>query len=583
VRAELLTSKPGVPERVGRYEILLPIASGGTATVYLGRARGDFGFERHVAVKLVHHHMRTGEVFRDLVEEAKLAVRVHHPNVVPVLDVGEDSPGVFLVMEYVEGDALSGLLWPRGGAAGVRAGVALRALCDALSGLHAAHELRDAEGRPAELVHRDFSPQNVLVGCDGVAKLTDFGIAKALVRHSHTSTGIIKGKLAYMSPEQARGKPLDRRTDVWAAGVMAWEILARRRLYDNMNEASVLAAVASREPPLLRELDASIPAALEQAVAHALTLDVRRRCPTAAGLARELAEACATGGIDLAEREEVAEEVARIAGARLQERRRAAAEKGGPQPATAPLAEVYTRTIEDARVVATPEAAEAAGAKTKTDAALPLADVPTTGAPLPLADVPTTDAALPLADVYSSATASVHIETPRRSLSSAWKTPAEAQPSPPRAARSDPPEADHVLPRPARSWQRTLWRTRTWVILASVSLGIGALVGLVQWQRAQVTGVSGAAPALETAPSATSSPETPAAASPPAVSPPAANSPSASPAETPAAAETTVAPSADSPPSPSPAATPARAQPHRRPERAAGPEKPLPNPYGKTP
>src|SRR5262249_39293969 len=142
---------------------------------------------------------------------------------------------------------------------GVDPRIALRVLCDALAGLHSAHELRDAEGRPADVVHRDFSPQNILVGKDGLGRLTDFGIAKARMRVGETAVGVVKGKLGYLSPEHARGKPLDRRADVWSAGVLAWEILARRRLYEAPNEAAMLLAILEETPPSLRSIDPSIP------------------------------------------------------------------------------------------------------------------------------------------------------------------------------------------------------------------------------------------------------------------------------------------------------------------------------------
>jgi serine/threonine-protein kinase len=164
---------PLIPARVGRYEILLPIASGGMATVYLARARGASGFEREVALKLTHTHLREEESFaHDLVEEAKLASRIRHPNVVSVNDVGDDPVGVYLVMDYIEGETLSGLLRLAGRTeTPLPINVSLRVVVDALAGLHAAHELTDENGAPLGLVHRDFSPQNILVGLDGCPRL----------------------------------------------------------------------------------------------------------------------------------------------------------------------------------------------------------------------------------------------------------------------------------------------------------------------------------------------------------------------------------------------------------------------------
>jgi serine/threonine protein kinase len=271
------------PERVGKYELLLPLGTGGTATVYLARTRGVAGFEREVALKLVHAHLRADEESRlHLLEEARLAARIRHPNVVPVTEVDADSFGVFLVMDYVEGEALSGLvrllrdqnhrLPPR---------LIARIMNDSLAGLHAAHELRDPQGQFIGLVHRDFSPQNILVGIEGVARLADFGVAKAASRTVRTKTGLVKGKVAYMSPEQARGHKVDRRCDVWAAGVVVWELITGRKLYDHEDDVATLLSVVTEEPPRLASVMQGVPAALDEAVAYALTSDVNNRCPSA--------------------------------------------------------------------------------------------------------------------------------------------------------------------------------------------------------------------------------------------------------------------------------------------------------------
>jgi eukaryotic-like serine/threonine-protein kinase len=271
------------PERVGKYELLLPLGTGGTATVYLARTRGVAGFEREVALKLVHAHLRADEESRlHLLEEARLAARIRHPNVVPVTEVDSDACGVFLVMDYVEGEALSGLvrllrdqnhrLPPR---------LIARIMNDALAGLHAAHELRDAQGSFIGLVHRDFSPQNILVGIEGVARLADFGVAKAASRTVRTKTGLVKGKVAYMSPEQARGHKVDRRCDVWAAGVVVWELITGRKLYDHEDDVATLLSVVTEEPPRLASVMQGVPPALDEAVAYALTSDVNNRCPSA--------------------------------------------------------------------------------------------------------------------------------------------------------------------------------------------------------------------------------------------------------------------------------------------------------------
>jgi eukaryotic-like serine/threonine-protein kinase len=323
VGAPAIGSGPQQPERVGRYEILLPIASGGMATVYVARAVGLSGFTTDVALKLTHAHLQQlPEFATDLLEEAKLAARIRHRNVVAVMDVGDDPHGIYLVMEYVEGDSLAGLLrqdrsipWP----------IATRMLLDALDGLHAAHELRDDAQELLGVVHRDFTPHNILVGLDGVARLADFGIAKAATRLGHTRLGMVKGKIAYMSPEQAHGHVLDRRCDVWAAGVVAWELFAGRRLYPYDDDVATLLKVATEAPPPLRTVAPETPAALEEAVASALVMKRDDRCPTALALARQISAAVRADG-DIADANEVAEWMVARVGAKVSDRRMQAAE-----------------------------------------------------------------------------------------------------------------------------------------------------------------------------------------------------------------------------------------------------------------
>ncbi len=296
---------PPFPEKVGKYELLLPIGTGGMATVYLARTTGVGGFERRVALKLVHAHLRADEESKlHLLEEAKLAALIRHPNVIQVQEVDEDPFGVFLVMDYVEGETLSGVVrlakasktrFPRR--------LMARVLNDALLGLHAAHELRDRDGKSLNLVHRDFSPQNILISVDGHTRLGDFGVAKAADRAVRTKTGLTKGKIAYMSPEQARGRAVDRRCDVWAAGVVAWELLSGRRMYASDDDVATLLSIVTERPPRLSTVLDDIPKALDDALAWALEPELERRCPDADSLRKRLEEAFAedTGTGDAAE------------------------------------------------------------------------------------------------------------------------------------------------------------------------------------------------------------------------------------------------------------------------------------------
>jgi len=306
------------PERIGRYEILLPIARGGVGIVYLTRAHGVGGFERNVALKLLHSHLEEGESHRlELIEEAKLAVLIRHPNVVQVFDVDEGPLGVFMAMEYIEGASLDGLIQAaRSEGSRLPWEIGLRILLDALLGLHAAHELSDEGGRPLGLVHRDFSPHNLMVGVDGTTKLTDFGIAKASIRSSHTVTGVIKGKVSYMAPEQLRASRLDRRSDVWAAGMIAWQLLAGRSMYEADDDLTMMMKIARETPLRLRAEGVDVPVELDDAVARALAPDVVTRCPTAAAFARTI-EAT---GVEVASRDDVAAYVRRLIGPTLEHR-----------------------------------------------------------------------------------------------------------------------------------------------------------------------------------------------------------------------------------------------------------------------
>ncbi|MBX3233081.1 MAG: protein kinase [Labilithrix sp.] len=215
------------------------------ATVHLGRLLGAAGFSRTVAIKRLHDgYARDPEFVAMLLDEARLASQIRHPNVVPTLDVVAEHDELLVVMEYIEGDSLAHLA-KLVHLAGDRVPVALTCsiVAQALHGLHAAHEARDKNGVPLGIVHRDVSPQNVLVGTDGVARVLDFGIAKAASRATATEDGQIKGKTAYMAPEQLNHGAVDRRTDVWAAAVMFWELLTTKRLFFGDTPAQTIGRV----------------------------------------------------------------------------------------------------------------------------------------------------------------------------------------------------------------------------------------------------------------------------------------------------------------------------------------------------
>jgi len=231
----------GLPRTLGRYALYQELASGGIGSVCLARMRAEVGFSRIMAVKRLHpHHAKDPHFVTMFLDEARMAARVRHPNVVPVLDVVSDDDELFLVMEYVAGESLSRLLaTARDRGSRVEPAIAVSIMSGVLEGLHAAHLATNERGVPLNIVHRDVSPQNVLVGVDGVARVVDFGIAKAAGRlQESTQAGQMKGKLLYMPPEQfTNSKAVDRRSDVWSASVVLWETLAGQRLFPEASDA----------------------------------------------------------------------------------------------------------------------------------------------------------------------------------------------------------------------------------------------------------------------------------------------------------------------------------------------------------
>jgi eukaryotic-like serine/threonine-protein kinase len=274
-------------QRVGRYTFYGQIASGGMASVHFGRLSGQVGFSKTVAIKRPHPHLLANPEFVHMfVDEARLAARIQHPNVVATLDVVATEGELFLVMDYVHGESLWHLL---AAATAQRVPVAPAIvgsiIVNALHGLHAAHEAVDEQGNPLGIVHRDVSPQNVIVGVDGVARVLDFGVAKAAGRLQSTSDGQLKGKFAYMAPEQITGAPIDRRTDVYAASALLWGALAGRRLIQGNSDAELLNSVlhgnhvppSTYAPHVTPELDAIVMCGLSR--------DPGQRFPTARDMA----------------------------------------------------------------------------------------------------------------------------------------------------------------------------------------------------------------------------------------------------------------------------------------------------------
>jgi serine/threonine protein kinase len=259
---------------VGRYALFGEIASGGMATVHFGRLLGPAGFSRVVAVKRLHPQLaKEAEFVSMFINEVRLAARVQHPNVVATLDVVEDGGELFLVMEYVHGESLAQLIRAaRKRGLHVPPAIASSIVCGLLHGLHAAHEATSETGEPLGIIHRDVSPQNVLVGTDGVTRVLDFGIARAARRLQNTREGQLKGKAAYLAPERIHGHEADRRTDVYGAAVVLWETLTGVTLFDGDNDAAVLAQIVSGSVSPPSSLAPDIPPVLE-----AITLALQQR------------------------------------------------------------------------------------------------------------------------------------------------------------------------------------------------------------------------------------------------------------------------------------------------------------------
>jgi serine/threonine protein kinase len=267
------------------------IASGGMATVHYGRLLGPVGFSRTVAIKRLHPQFaRDQEFVAMFVDEARLAARIRHPNVVPTLDVVATDGELFLVMDYVQGESLSRLLRASHTKGPIPLAVTSAIFCGTLHGLHAAHEATDEQGNPLGLVHRDVSPQNILVGAEGIARVLDFGVAKAAGRVQTTGRGRIKGKLAYLAPEQIEGT-VTRQTDLFSTAVALWEVLTGKRLFQGQEPPEVIRKILACDIDPPSKYAPDLPPGVDAVVMRALERDPQNRYATAREMAMAL-EGC---------------------------------------------------------------------------------------------------------------------------------------------------------------------------------------------------------------------------------------------------------------------------------------------------
>jgi len=281
---------------IGRYRVYSELASGGMATVHLGCMLGAAGFSKLVAIKCLHAEFaQESEFVAMFLDEARLTSSIHHPNVVASLDVVAEQGELLVVMEYVHGESLAGLL-----RSGRQSGdapplpVVIRVICDALEGLHAAH-VASLAGRGLNIVHRDVSPQNIMVGADGNTRVLDFGIAQAAMRSHVTQRGTIRGKVAYMSPEQVQNQRVDARTDIFSAGVVLWEALTGRRLFFAPDPRATIDLVLNSTVAAPSTFAPGLPPELDRVVLKALSRDREQRFASAHDFAEALRKAASEG------------------------------------------------------------------------------------------------------------------------------------------------------------------------------------------------------------------------------------------------------------------------------------------------
>jgi eukaryotic-like serine/threonine-protein kinase len=283
-------------DSLGRYQLLVQIGQGGMAEVFLGRLRGAAGFAKLVVIKKMHSHLSHDKRFIELfINEGRLVAQLSNPNICQVHELGEEEGSLFLVMEHLTGvpwDQVVPVL-PRGSPYELPliAGV-LGQACD---GLHHAHQLRDHQGNPTPVVHRDVSPQNLFVTTDGACKVLDFGVAKMSTSDRYSHTGVVLGKLPYMAPEQICGQPVDARTDVFAMGVVLWEALTGERLFSRPSDYLIWKAINEDPIPSVLDRRPELPPSIDELVRRALQRDPAARFPSIQAFAQELRAAVTPG------------------------------------------------------------------------------------------------------------------------------------------------------------------------------------------------------------------------------------------------------------------------------------------------
>ena len=310
------------PNSISKYELLTKFATGGMAELYLARERGVGGLERVVVIKRLLPHLADDPSSVDMfLREARLVARLNHPNVVQTYELGEEGGDYFLAMEYLHGSTLRELeSLAEDKRDGIPLPIAVSVIEQASRGLHAAHELRDFEGNLVELIHRDVSPQNLMCTAEGYVKLLDFGVAKAAEGKEATYSGNIKGKFSYMSPEQLEREQLDRRSDLFALGIVTWELLTGQRLFDRDGELETMRAITKEEAEPPGSINPDIPEEIDRIVLKALEKSRRDRYESVEEFRLELSEVAEAHDL-LRDENRLAEFVDEVAGEQLEARR----------------------------------------------------------------------------------------------------------------------------------------------------------------------------------------------------------------------------------------------------------------------
>ncbi|HET9958257.1 MAG TPA: serine/threonine-protein kinase [Polyangiaceae bacterium] len=300
-----LTHTPAGPTELGgKYRLLLDLGQGGTANVCLAVARGPSGFSKLVVLKMMRSNLADeGEFSKMFLNEARLSARLNHANIVQTNEVFEHEGRPVLVLEYLEGQSLSAVMKRARDGTRFSLNMQLRVLSDMMSGLHYAHELADFKGTPLGIVHRDISPQNVFITYDGQVKLLDFGIAKLSESHVETATGVLKGKVRYMSPEQVVGQKVDRRTDIFAVGVMLWEAATSTRMWAGLGDTTIIHRLLNEPLPRPSSVNPAVDPELERIIVKATAAEREQRYDTVADLQRDVDELLSKQNVSVRQRD----------------------------------------------------------------------------------------------------------------------------------------------------------------------------------------------------------------------------------------------------------------------------------------